>query len=79
MTDRIDRRSFIKAAGAAVSVGAVGSTTLATYAQTSAASVGAETIFRGETIVTMDEKRRSVAAVAVSGSTIIAPATSSTS
>jgi predicted amidohydrolase YtcJ len=67
----IDRRGFIKA-GVAATVGTVGSASPPAAGPSSIASAGAETIFRGGTIVTMDDKQRSVAAVAVSGGRIVA-------
>jgi len=73
MTDKIDRREFIKTA-----VGAAAGTLVAAHLPAGAAGPqaeapqGAERIFRGGTIVTMDDARREVQAVAIAGGKILA-------
>jgi len=69
----VDRRQFIKTAVGAT-LGAVAAShfpALAADAKPTPAT-GAEKIFRGGTIITMDDKRRQVAAVAVAGGRILA-------
>ena len=72
MTDKIDRRHFIKT-GVGATLGAVVTANLPACAQPEKAMTGksAETIFRGGTIVTMDDERRQVQAVAVAGGRIV--------
>jgi predicted amidohydrolase YtcJ len=73
MTDKIDRREFIKTA-----VGAAAGALVAAHLPAGAAgpqaeaSQGAEKIFRGGTIVTMDDARREVQAVSIAGGRILA-------
>jgi hypothetical protein len=73
MSDKIDRRQFIKS-GVGTALGAVVAANLATYAQLEKpmATNQAETIFRGGTIITMDDKRRQVQAVSLAGGRILA-------
>ena len=73
MSKNVDRRQFIKTAVGAT-LGAVAAShfpALAADAKPTPAT-GAEKIFRGGTIITMDDKRRQVAAVAVAGGRILA-------
>jgi len=73
MTKQNDRRRFIKTAvGAAL--GAVAATHLPALAgdEKPAVAKGAEKIFRGGTIITMDDKNRHVEAVAIAGGRILA-------
>jgi predicted amidohydrolase YtcJ len=73
MTDRTDRRAFIKTA-----IGAAAGALVAAHLPARAAEdatqapQGAEVIFHGGTIVTMDDARREVQAVAVAGGKILA-------
>jgi predicted amidohydrolase YtcJ len=73
MSDQFDRRQFIKA-GVGTALGAVVATNLPGCGREENAmtSNGAETIFRGGTIITMDDKRRQVQAVAIAGGRILA-------
>ncbi|MGA8054302.1 MAG: amidohydrolase [Burkholderiales bacterium] len=73
MTDKIDRRQFIKTGvGATLGVVVAGSLPARAELEIPMTNKGAETIFRGGTIITMDDKRRQVAAVAVAGGRILA-------
>jgi len=73
MTDKIDRRGFIKTA-VGTTLGVVAATNLPALAgeQTSMSTKGADKIFRGGTIVTMDDGRREVEAVAIADGRILA-------
>jgi len=71
MAGTFDRRKLVKAGSGAV-IGAVVAGNLPVRADAAKARAGAELIFRGGTIITMDDKRRHVAAVAVAGGRIIA-------
>jgi hypothetical protein len=76
MVDEVDRREFIKAAGG-VAVGVAGvlptvSPAGADVSGNAGGGRGAETIFRGGTIVTMVEGGPQIQAVAVSGGRILA-------
>ncbi|MFB1487904.1 MULTISPECIES: amidohydrolase [unclassified Thiocapsa] len=73
MTDKIDRREFVKTAVGAAAGALVAAHLPAGAAEPQAeAPQGAETIFRGGTIVTMDDARREVQAVAIAGGKILA-------
>lgn len=72
-TSSIDRRQFIETSvGATLGVVATGSITAMAESNTTNAARGAEMIFRGGNIITMDDKRRQVQAVAVADGHIIA-------
>ena len=73
MTDNIDRRKFIKTA-VGTAVGAVVAANLPAQAgeQGSKTAPGTEKIFLGGTIITMDDGRREVEAVAIAGGRILA-------
>jgi predicted amidohydrolase YtcJ len=73
MADNTDRRDFIKKT-AGTALGAVVVANLPACASVGATTPGksAESIYKGGTIVTMDDKRRQVAAVAVADGRIIA-------
>jgi predicted amidohydrolase YtcJ len=73
MTGKIDRRGFIKTTVGAT-LGAVVAASLPGCAgvEKTTAAGPAEKIFRGGTIITMDEARQQVEAVAVSGGRIVA-------
>ena len=73
MTDSIDRRQFIKT-GVTAALGAAVATQLPGCAggMTQSRGNGAERIYRGGTILTMDDKQRQVEAVAITGGRILA-------
>lgn len=74
MPDKINRQQFIKTSvGAAIATVVVGN--LPTSAAETPAAQGAEKIFRGGPIITMDNARRQVEAVAIAGGRIIAAGT----
>ena len=68
MTNKINRREFINA-GVGMALGAFAATNLPGCANMQApmAGKGAETIFRGGTIITMHDKAMSAEAVAEAG------------
>lgn len=73
MSKNVDRRQFIKTAVGAT-LGAVAASHLPALAADDkpTPAKGAEKILRGGTIITMDDKRRQVAAVAIAGGRILA-------
>lgn len=73
MTDSTDRREFIKkSAGTALGAAVVANLPACASLESMMGGKRAEAIYKGGTIVTMDDKRRQVAAVAVAGGRIIA-------
>ena len=71
MTKQNDRRRFIKTA-VGTALGAVAARHLPALAGNEQVAKGAEKIFRGGTIITMDDKKRQVEAVAIAGGRILA-------
>ena len=72
MTEKIDRRGFIKTAAGAAAAAALPGNLRAADGEGAPTAGAAEKIFRGGSIITMDDDRRAVAAVAIADGRILA-------